>query len=305
MGTPDFAVPSLAILHEHGYDIAAVVTAPDKPAGRGRQIRVSPVKDYAMRHGLPVLQPEKLRDPAFVSRLQGLNADLFIVVAFRMLPEVVWQMPPQGTFNLHASLLPQYRGAAPINRAIMNGERETGLTTFFLQHEIDTGQILMQERIDIGENETAGELHDRLMERGAQLVLQTVKGLQDKQIQPVAQDTLIRAEEHAGRELKEAPKIFKEDCRINWDSSPEQIHNQVRGLSPYPTAFTELNGKQLKVYRSRMERQAHQEPPGKFITDQRTFLKVAVREGFIYLDEIQLEGKKRMDAREFLKGYRP
>src|SRR5690606_31043251 len=242
---------------------------------------------------------------AFVSRLQGLNADLFIVVAFRMLPEVVWQMPPQGTFNLHASLLPQYRGAAPINRAIMNGERETGLTTFFLQHEIDTGQILMQERIDIGENETAGELHDRLMERGAQLVLQTVKGLQDKQIQPVAQDTLIRAEEHAGRELKEAPKIFKEDCRINWDSSPEQIHNQVRGLSPYPTAFTELNGKQLKVYRSRMERQAHQEPPGKFITDQRTFLKVAVREGFIYLDEIQLEGKKRMDAREFLKGYRP
>lgn len=305
MGTPDFAVPSLAILHEHGYDIAAVVTAPDKPAGRGRQIRVSPVKDYAMRHGLPVLQPEKLRDPAFVSRLQGLNADLFVVVAFRMLPEVVWQMPPQGTFNLHASLLPQYRGAAPINRAIMNGERETGLTTFFLQHEIDTGQILMQERIDIGENETAGELHDRLMERGAQLVLQTVKGLQDKQIQPVAQDTLIRAEEHAGRELKEAPKIFKEDCRINWDSSPEQIHNQVRGLSPYPTAFTELNGKQLKVYRSRMERQAHQEPPGKFITDQRTFLKVAVREGFIYLDEIQLEGKKRMDAREFLKGYRP
>lgn len=304
MGTPDFAVPSLAILHEHGYDIAAVITAPDKPAGRGRQIRTSAVKDYALRNNLPVQQPEKLKDPQFIARLQALNADLFIVVAFRMLPEVIWQMPPEGTFNLHASLLPQYRGAAPINRAIMNGETETGLTTFFLQHEIDTGLILMQEKIAIGENETAGELHDRLMERGAQLVLQTVIGLENREIQPVAQDTLINAEEHAGRGLRTAPKLFKEDCRIDWTEAPGQIHNQIRGLSPYPTAFTTLNGKQLKIFKSRPVMQTHNEATGNFSTDQKTYLKVAAKGGFVYLEELQLEGKKRMAVQEFLKGYR-
>ncbi|TCS87751.1 methionyl-tRNA formyltransferase [Anseongella ginsenosidimutans] len=304
MGTPEFAVPSLSILHENGYEIAAVVTAPDKPAGRGRQLRTSAVKDFALQQGITVLQPEKLKDPAFIARLKSLEADLFIVVAFRMLPEVIWQMPPLGTFNLHASLLPQYRGAAPINRAVMNGEKETGLTTFFLQQEIDTGHVLLQEKISIDENETAGELHDRLMETGARLVLQTVKAIEDGQAPSVPQDTLIRAEEHAGRVLKEAPKLFKEDCRINWNNSLETTHNFIRGLSPYPTAFTELGGKSLKIFKSSMEKTEHTEPPGKFLSDDKTFLKVAVPGGFIHLEELQLEGKKRMEVREFLKGYR-
>lgn len=304
MGTPDFAVPSLSILLENGYGIAAVVTVPDKPAGRGRQLRTSAVKDFALQHGLPVLQPEKLRDPVFLAELKSLQADLFIVVAFRMLPEAVWQMPPKGTFNLHASLLPQYRGAAPINRAVMNGESETGLTTFFLQHAIDTGNILLQDRVSIGENETAGELHDRLMETGAQLVLKTVQAIEAGEAQPVSQETLIHAETHAGRELKEAPKLFREDCRINWDRPLENVHDLIRGLSPYPTAFTELNGKTLKVFKSTKEAAAHSEQPGKFITDDKTFLKVAVPGGYIHLEELQLEGKKRMNVRDFLKGYR-
>ena len=304
MGTPDFAVPSLSILVENGYEIAAVVTAPDKPAGRGRQLRTSAVKNFAVQQGIPVLQPEKLKDPAFIAHLRSLEADLFIVVAFRMLPGIVWQMPRLGTFNLHASLLPQYRGAAPINRAVMNGEKETGLTTFFLQQEIDTGQVLLQEKISINENETAGELHDRLMETGAQLVFQTVKAIEEGQAQSVPQDILIHAEEHAGRELKEAPKLFKEDCRINWSDSLDNIYNLIRGLSPYPAAYTELGGKTLKVFKSSKEETEHAESAGKFISDDKTFLKVAVPGGFIHLEELQLEGKKRMQVGEFLKGYR-
>lgn len=304
MGTPDFAIPSLSILLENGYDIAAVVTAPDKAAGRGRKVRMPALKTFALKHELPVLQPERLKDPAFLGELKALRAELFIVVAFRMLPEVVWQMPPLGTFNLHASLLPQYRGAAPINRAIMNGESETGLTTFFLQHEIDTGQILLQDRVEIGGNETAGELHDRLMDKGAQLVLQTVRAIEDGQAQGVAQDTLVHAEVHAGRELKQAPKLYKEDCRINWHRSLDEIHNHIRGLSPYPAAFTELNGKSLKIFSSTKEESIHQLPPGRFISDEKTYMKVAVQGGFIDIGELQLEGKRRMGIAEFLKGYR-
>lgn len=304
MGTPDFAIPSLSILLEHGYDVAAVITAADKAAGRGRKVRMPAVKTFALQHGLPVLQPDRLKDPAFLSELEALRADLFIVVAFRMLPEAVWQMPPLGTFNLHASLLPQYRGAAPINRVIMNGENETGVTTFFLQHEIDTGQILLQDRVAIGENETAGELHDRLMDKGAQLVLQTVQAVEEGQAQGVAQDTLIHAELHAGRRLNQAPKLFKEDCRINWNASLDEIHNLIRGLSPYPTAFTALNGKSLKIFGSKKEESPHEIPPGRFISDDKSFLKVAVAGGFIHITELQLEGKRRMNVAEFLKGYR-
>lgn len=304
MGTPDFAVPSLEILLENGYEIAAVVTAPDKPAGRGQLLRGSPVKEFAASRDLNVLQPAKLKDPSFIASLGSLGADLFVVVAFRMLPEIIWAMPPLGTFNLHASLLPQYRGAAPINRAIMNGETETGATTFFLQQEIDTGLILMQDKIPVGENETAGELHDKLMETGSHLVLQTVKAIEEGTAIPVSQEVLIHAETSAGRELKAAPKIFKDDCRISWGSPLEDIHNFIRGLSPYPTAFTELNGKSLKIFKSRKEKARHAEPAGKFISDGRTFFKAAVPGGFIHLEELQLQGKKRMNVREFLKGYR-
>src|SRR3546814_656168 len=295
MGTPEFAVPSLAILLENGYEVAAAVTAPDKPAGRGRQLRASAIKTFALEHELRVLQPEKLKDHTFLAELKSLQADLFIVVAFRMLPEVVWQMPSSGTFNLHASLLPQYRGAAPINRAIMNGETETGLTTFFLQHQIDTGHILLQDRISIGDNETAGELHDRLMEKGALLVLQTVQAIEGNETNAVPQVTLINAEEHAGRKLQEAPKIFKEDCLIDWNKSLGEVHNFIRGLSPSPAAFTKLSGKTLKLFRSRKEEASNNAQPGTFFTDNRTFLTVAVPGGYIPLDELRLKGKKQND----------
>src|SRR5687767_874321 len=233
MGTPEFAVASLDILVKNNYPIAAVITAPDKPAGRGLEVQQSAVKKYAVLKNLNVLQPEKLKDPDFISRLKALNADLFIVVAFRMLPEAVWNMPELGTFNLHASLLPQYRGAAPINRAIMNGEKETGVTTFFLQQEIDAGDILFQEKISIGDTETAGELHDRMAELGAALVVKTVRAIEDDSTHPVPQPP-------AGANLKTAPKIFKEDCRINWNKSANEIFNLIRGLSPFPGAFTDL-----------------------------------------------------------------
>jgi methionyl-tRNA formyltransferase len=295
LGTPDFAVPSLAKLVENGYNIVAVITAPDKPAGRGLQLQQSPVKKYALEKNIPVLQPEKLKNLAFLEELKSYKADLQIVIAFRMLPELVWDMPRLGTFNLHASLLPQYRGAAPINRAIMNGEKETGLTTFFLQQEIDTGHILLQEKILIGEDETAGELHDKMMLAGADLVLKTVQAIEKNALTPIPQTE--------STEVKHAPKIFKEDCRIDWTLDINAIHNHIRGLSPYPASWTTLQGKNFKIYIAKRETASHIYPAGKILTDGKTYMKVAAQNGFIQLLEIQMEGKKRMPVNEFLKGF--
>lgn len=303
MGTPDFSVASLDILVKNNYNIVGVVTAPDKPAGRGQQVQQSAVKKYAVEKGLRVLQPEKLKNEQFLEELRALNADLQIVVAFRMLPELVWKMPPLGTFNLHASLLPQYRGAAPINWAVMNGEKETGVTTFFLQHEIDTGKVLFRERVPVGEDETAGELHDKLMQTGAKLVLKTVQAIETGNYTETPQEELAE-----GEELKHAPKIFKEDCRISWNSSMSAIHNHVRGLSPYPTAWTELSGPgerscSLKIFRTGKEAGTHDHAPGTVISDGKNFIKIAVTGGYIHLLDIQLAGKKRMGAAEFLRGF--
>lgn len=302
MGTPEFAVASLSELVRSGCTIAGVVTAPDKPAGRGLQMQTSAVKKYAQEKNIKVLQPEKLKDETFLSELKSLKADLQIVVAFRMLPEVVWKMPQKGTFNLHASLLPQYRGAAPINRAIINGEKETGVTTFFLNHEIDAGQLILQEKISIGEDETAGELHDKLMNVGAKLVLKTVRAIENNEV--AAKEQSFSSKEV----LKSAPKIFKEDCRIDWNKSLLDIHNFIRGLSPYPTAWTELKNMQgektqLKIFKSNKEIIKHNHSNGAILTDKKTFAKVAVTDGFIYLEEIQLSGKKRMNISEFLRGF--
>lgn len=297
MGTPDFAVPSLEILLENGYDIAAVVTAPDKPGGR-QGTQVSAVKQCALRHGLPVLQPEKLKNPEFLDALRALRADLQIVVAFRMLPEVVWNMPPLGTMNLHASLLPKYRGAAPINWAIIRGEQETGITTFLLKHEIDTGDLLFQERIAIGENETAGELHDRMMMQGARLILRSVQALERGEVQPMPQ---------TDAEVTHAPKIFTESCRINFELPAVQVHNFIRGLSPYPGAWTELDGKTLKILRTeKAEKPSAESPaaPGTFVSDGKNYLKVSTSDGYLNILELQMEGKRRMNVRDFLNGYR-
>ena len=298
MGTPDFAVASLKALLEVGENVVAVVTAPDKPAGRGQKLQQSAVKFFAEAHNLPVLQPEKLRDPNFIETLKSYNADLQVVVAFRMLPEIVWNMPPMGTINVHASLLPQYRGAAPINHAIINGEKESGVTTFLLQHEIDTGNILLASKVDINDNDTAGILHDNLMVAGADTLIKTINGLRDKTITPIPQA------EFTEEELKHAPKIFKEDCLIDWDNSTDKIFNLIRGLSPYPTAFTHLNNKFLKIFEAEKQIVNHQLPPGEFQTDEKSFLKFATNDGFINLKVIQIEGKKRMEINEFLKGYR-
>lgn len=296
MGTPQFAVPSLHKLFEAGYDIAAVVTAPDKPAGRGLQLTESAVKKYALENNLKILQPEKLKDPSFKEELQLLKADAQVVVAFRMLPEVIWDMPPLGTINLHGSLLPQYRGAAPINWAIINGEKETGVTTFKLQHEIDTGNILLQKKINITEDDTAGTLHDKMMEVGADLLLKTINGLQNGNLKDVAQpDSLI---------LRHAPKIFTETCRIDWNKTVKEIYNLIRGLAPYPAAFTFLNGKKLKIFFAEKEKNKAANKPGEFITDHKTFLKFTATDGFISLKEIQLEGKKKMKIEDFLRGWR-
>jgi methionyl-tRNA formyltransferase len=243
MGTPEFAVTSLEELLESGCDVVGVVTAPDKPAGRGQVITEPEVKKFAAARGIKVLQPEKLKDAEFLAQLKALNADLQVVVAFRMLPEVVWNMPPKGTINLHASLLPQYRGAAPINWAVINGETETGVTTFFLKHEIDTGDILFTEKVSVPENFTAGDLHDKLMHKGAGLLVKTVKAIESGRYKEQPQ---VHLAENA--ELKHAPKIFKEDCRVNWDKPMANVYNHIRGLSPYPTAFTTLNGKTLKIF---------------------------------------------------------
>jgi methionyl-tRNA formyltransferase len=299
MGTPEFAVPSLNKLYEAGYDIVGVVTAPDKPAGRGMQLSESAVKKYAVENDLSVLQPEKLKDPVFIETLQSLNADLQVVVAFRMLPEIVWNMPPLGTINLHASLLPQYRGAAPINWAIINGKKQTGVTTFKLQHQIDTGNILLQEKIPIADDETAGSLHDKMMYIGAELLLQTIRQIENgtirEMVQPSTADLPV---------LKSAPKIFNETCEINWNQPIDKIYNLIRGLSPYPTAFTYLDEKKLKIFSSEKEKTNESNEPGKILTDHKTFLKFCATDGYISLKEIQLEGKKRMNIQDFLRGYR-
>lgn len=298
MGTPEFAVASLDALVQHGYEVAAVVTAPDKPAGRGLQLQQSAVKQYAVSKNIPVLQPEKLKNPAFLEELKSYNADLQIVVAFRMLPEAVWDMPRLGTVNVHASLLPQYRGAAPINWAVINGEKESGVTTFRLQHEIDTGNILYASKVPIREDETAGELYDALMKEGAKVLIQTVSALEKGDISGTVQNNI------PPEELKHAPKIFKEDCRISWDLPVERIYNLIRGLSPYPTAFTVLQDKTLKIFKAEKELSQHSHAPGSVHTDQKTYLKFAAPGGFINVTDIQLEGKKRMGVVEFLRGFR-
>ncbi|MCA0238062.1 MAG: methionyl-tRNA formyltransferase [Bacteroidetes bacterium] len=294
LGTPEFAVAPLRVLLENGYQVVGVVTAPDKPGGR-MGLQVSAVKKFALDHGLPVLQPEKLKNPDFLEQLRAWKADLQIVVAFRMLPEIVWNMPPMGTMNLHGSLLPKYRGAAPINWAVINGEQETGLTTFLLKHEIDTGDLLFQERIAIGENETAGELHDRMMEAGAGLVLKSVQALENKTVVPFPQEET---------EATHAPKIFTETCKIDFQKPLQTVHNFVRGLSPYPGAWTELDGKTLKILRAQKTNGAPSVPPGTFISDGKNHLRVSTSDGFLDILELQMEGKRRMGVKEFLNGYR-
>ena len=303
MGTPEFAVASLDALIKTGYNIVGVVTAPDKPAGRGMKMTESAVKKYAVEHGLKVLQPEKLKSPEFLTELKSLQADLQIVVAFRMLPEAVWNMPRLGSVNLHGSLLPQYRGAAPINWAVINGEKETGVTTFKLQHEIDTGDILLQESFPIDENDTAGEVHDRMKDIGAQVLVKTVKGLAEGNLKEKPQSTDNSQHSTDTGLLKHAPKIFTETCKINFSKTVEEVHNLIRGLSPFPGAFTELNGKTLKIYRSEKEISSITITPGFHETDGKTFLKFACADGYVHAKELQLEGKKKMLIEDFLRGY--
>lgn len=300
MGTPDFAVASLEALVNAGANIVGVVTAPDKPAGRGFKLSESAVKKFAAAHHLPILQPAKLKDPVFLNELEALHADIQIVVAFRMLPKQVWQMPPLGTINLHGSLLPQYRGAAPIHWAVINGEKETGVTTFQLQHEIDTGHILLQESFPIGEDETTGEVHDRMMNIGATLLVKTIEGIAAETLKPNPQEIFIQDE----TTLKHAPKIFTETCRIDFHQSIDKVHNLVRGLSPVPGAFTLLEGKNMKIFKTI---KCHEKPSaaaGSYETDGKSFLKFACSDGYISVLELQLEGKKRMEIQEFLRGYR-
>ncbi len=296
MGTPDFAVASLDALKNAGFDIVAVVTAADKPAGRGQKLSESAVKKYAVEHGLKVLQPLKLKDPDFINELEQLKPDLQVVVAFRMLPEVVWNMPPKGTINLHGSLLPQYRGAAPINHAVINGETETGVTTFFLKHEIDTGDVIFSAKTEITDEDTAGTLHDKLMHIGADLIVKTVKAIDENNYTEMPQPM--------NTELKAAPKIFKDFCEINWNQDLQTVYNHIRGLSPYPTAFTSLNGKSLKVFKVEKDLTTPTQSAGTFESDGKTFLKFATQNGYIKLLELQLEGKKRMMVDEFLRGVR-
>ena len=301
MGTPEFAVAALDKLVQAGCSIVGVVTAPDKAAGRGMQLQQSAVKQYAIEHGLFILQPEKLKSPDFLEQLKNLQADLQIVVAFRMLPELVWNMPPMGTVNLHGSLLPQYRGAAPINWAIIHGEKFTGVTTFKLQHEIDTGDILLTATIPIGEQETAGELHDKMKAIGAELLLETVKGLSAGDLMETPQ---IQMDEARAAELKIAPKIFTASCQINWNNPVSEIYNLIRGLSPYPTAFSFLEGKKVKIFKTEIINTVPTVAAGEFETDKKTFLYFAGSDGYIALLELQQEGKKKMEIADFLRGYR-
>ncbi|HJC96372.1 MAG TPA: methionyl-tRNA formyltransferase [Candidatus Phocaeicola gallinarum] len=304
MGTPEFAVESLKRLVEGGYNIVGVITMPDKPMGRhGSVLQPSPVKQYAVSQGLKVLQPEKLKNESFVAELRELKADLQIVVAFRMLPEVVWNMPRLGTFNLHASLLPQYRGAAPINWAVINGETETGITTFFLKHEIDTGEIIDQVRVPIADTDNVGDVYERLMNLGGDLVVKTVDSILDGSVKTVPQDKLAE-----GEVLRPAPKIFKETCRIDWSKGVKQIYDFVRGLSPYPAAWTELcqgstAPQVLKIYETDKIFAEHSFEPGAVVTDKKTYFRIAVTDGYINIRSLQLAGKKRMGVTDFLRGY--
>jgi methionyl-tRNA formyltransferase len=304
MGTPEFAVASLDKLLKNKFNVVGVVTAPDKPAGRGRQLQQSDVKKYALEKGLKILQPEKLKDPLFLNELKGLKADLQIVVAFRMLPEAVWKMPALGTYNLHASLLPKYRGAAPINWAIINGERETGVTTFKLKHEIDTGNILDQVKVSISETTTAGELHDILKEEGAELLVKTTNKIQ----MSFKNNTKLVFMPQEEGEVCHAPKIFKGTCKINWNKPGRDIYNLIRGLSPSPGAFTEITsgtGSQiLKIFNSDFEVSVHNKPNGLVLTDDKNFLKVTCAGGIVQITDLQLEGKKRMTVQEFLRGFK-
>ena len=296
MGTPEFAVPMLQALLASEHEVVGVVTAPDKPAGRGMQLAESEVKKAAKEKNLPILQPEKLKNENFLNALRALNADLFVVVAFRMLPEAVWNMPPLGSINLHASLLPQYRGAAPINWAIINGEKETGVTTFFIQQEIDTGKIIFQEKIPIREDETAGELYAELMQLGASVIRKTVDAIATGNYPQMPQEN--------STSIKPAPKIFKEDCKIDWTKSAEEVYNFIRGLSPYPAAFTLLDGKVFKIYKAAIETVTTHQPTVSFDTDGKTYFRFACNDGWVSVKECQLEGKKRMNVKEFLMGFK-
>ena len=320
MGTPEFAVASLDALVKGGCNIVGVITAPDKPAGRGMQLQQSAVKKYAVENNLHVLQPEKLKNAEFLEALKALNADLQIVVAFRMLPEAVWNMPPMGSVNLHGSLLPQYRGAAPINWAVINGEKETGVTTFKLKHEIDTGDILLQESFPINETDNAGDVHDKMKAIGAKLLVKTVKGLADDSLEETPQSSAVNGESsdvseetagansrlttHDSRLLKHAPKIFTETCAIDWNKPVDEVYNLIRGLAPYPTAFTFLHDKKLKIYKAEKVKKAPVIQPGNFETDNKTSLLFACSNGYISILELQLEGKKKMAIADFLRGYR-
>lgn len=295
MGTPDFAVPSLKILVDNRYEVVGVVTAPDKPKGRGQKMMPTPVKEYAESVGLNILQPTNLKDTSFIEQLKHLQADLQVVVAFRMLPAIVWGMPPKGTFNLHASLLPQYRGAAPINWAIINGEKETGLTTFFLQHEIDTGDIIFQEKEPIYSEDTAGTLYNRLMEKGAALVLKTVKAIESDEVKPYKQTWK--------EVLRPAPKIFREDCQIDWNRSSQQVINFIRGMAPYPGAWTKVDGKVVKIFGIKIVEDAGAGNSGDYNTDNKTFLDFYTADGVVRITELQMEGKKKMKTEELLRGF--
>jgi len=303
MGTPDFAVSPLKALLDSGHNIVGVVTNLDKPAGRGRKIQESSVKKFAVEKGLKVLQPEKFRNEEFLSELKELNADLQVVVAFKMLPEVVWDMPKIGTINLHASLLPHYRGAAPLNWVIINGEKKTGVTTFLLKHEIDTGNIIFREEVEIGDDETVGVLHDKMMDIGSKLLVKTVDAIESGDYILTSQDSLLE-----GGKSKHAPKIFKDDCKLNWDNKIGDIYNLIRGLSPYPAAWSVFENEageklNLKIYKARKELSDTKSNIGCLLSDAKTYLKVAVDGGYIYIDELQLAGKKRMLVQDFLRGF--
>lgn len=305
MGTPEFAVASLDTLVKAGCNIVGVITAPDKPGGRGMQLQQSAVKKYAVENNLVVLQPEKLKNPEFIEDLRTLRADLQIVVAFRMLPEVVWNMPAMGSVNLHGSLLPQYRGAAPINWAVINGEKETGVTTFKLKHEIDTGDILLQRSFPINETDNVGDVHDRMKEIGAELLLDTVKGLADGSLEEQPQALYaFRSDGDRQTGLKHAPKLFTETCQVDFNKSTEEVYNMIRGLSPYPAAFTFLNEKKLKIFKAEKNNGTSNNTPGTFDTDGKTFLQFCCADGSIKILDLQLEGKKRMSVEDFLRGYR-
>ena len=298
MGTPDFAVASLELLLKSNFNVVGVITAPDKPAGRGRKLNQSAVKKFALNRDLNILQPTNLKDESFIKELELLKANLQIVVAFRMLPKVVWEMPKFGTFNLHASLLPEYRGAAPINWAIINGEKKTGVTTFFIDEKIDTGEIILKRETKIGKTETAGELHDRLMILGGKLIIETVQQIQSGHIKTLKQPI---------KEKKEAPKLFKDNCRINWSDSKKNIYNKIRGLSPYPASWTLLiNGEEeteLKIYSARKQKESHEYEIGAVISSKKE-LKIAIKKGYIIIDELQLSGKRKMKTQDLLNGYR-